>query len=409
MPRILPFLPFIIGFLFLVGLLQWYIFSRWRSWSLRVFSSAQSVLAQRLFGWFLLAGNFLFILQFYVRTSNWYQHPLVQVFIVTPSSMVFAGTITAGIILILVDLVRWSFNLLAKIRHRSTGLPLDYDPKRRTLLKAGGFGVAAAAIGLPVIASVATARDYQIHRISLFLDGLPAGLEGLTIAQLSDIHSGVFMTENDLRDIFEIANSLHPDLIALTGDYIDASDLEIPSIDKTIGLLRSEFGCFACLGNHDHFATALKVTEALEGRGIIVLNNAHRTITINGDPLTILGVDDYGRGYRNFARLDYATESIERNSFKILLSHRPDFFPQAKQAGISLTLSGHTHGGQVGVGIGSFRLNPVDLVYKYAMGLYIEEGKQLYVNVGVGMVGVPIRLVKPEIALFTLMPARRSG
>jgi len=133
-----------------------------------------------------------------------------------------------------------------------------------------------------------------------------------------------------------------------------------------------------------------------------MLDNANRTLTINGEKFSMIGVDDAGYGRSNFANLDEALKGADPQMFRILLSHRPEFFPHAKKAGIDLTLSGHTHGGQVGIEFGGVNLNPAYLVTKYVRGLFNEDGRQMYVNVGVGMVGVPIRIVRPEITLITL-------
>jgi len=173
----------------------------------------------------------------------------------------------------------------------------------------------------------------------------------------------------------------------------------------SIDTLKAELGVWGCLGNHDHFATAEKVNDALVRRNVRMLNNAHETVTVNGDSFELIGVDDYGAGWRNFANPDAAFAGLRPDSFKILMTHRPDFFDIARKANIDLSLAGHTHGGQVGFDIGPVKLNPVYLFHKYPMGHFMEEGKQLYVNVGVGMVGAAIRLVRPEITLITLESA----
>jgi hypothetical protein len=210
------------------------------------------------------------------------------------------------------------------------------------------------------------------------------------------------MTEDHMMEIVDLTNSLHANIVALTGDHVDSSDVEIPFVRNAMGMLKSDYGIYGCLGNHDHFATAEKVTAALEQVGIVMLDNTNRSLSVNGERLSMLGVDDAGRGRSDFARLDDALKGVEPQTFKVLLSHRPEFFPHAKKADIDLTLAGHTHGGQVGVEFWGMNLNPAYLATKYVRGLFKEDGKHLYVNVGVGMVGVPIRIVRPEITLITL-------
>lgn len=356
----------------------------------------------------LILLNSLFLLRFFLDRIGIHDHPLAQTFVVYPCGISIAILTLAFLLLLVFDLskfVRWSiirisslFGLLKSERQKA----LAYSEGRRHFLKSGGFASAAIITSAPIISSITTARDYQVNRIPLTFDNLPAGLDGLSLLQISDIHSGMFMIEQNMREIFEIANWLHPDIVLITGDFVDNSDEQIEPLYKALSTLKPHMGIYGCLGNHDHFATAARVNAALEQRNIVMLNNAHRTLKINGEHLSLVGIDDAGSGVRNFSEFSKAMEDIDPDSFKILLTHRPHMFDEARKADIDLTLAGHTHGGQVGIGTGIINLNPVYLVFKYAKGLYSEGSKHVYVNVGVGMVGVPIRLVRPEIALFTL-------
>ena len=389
--------------------MQWRLYRLYRRWIHSSFDTRQQARWLRAARLTLLAANTLIVASLFFSELGYYDAWVVQAFIIYPGGFFF-GAVVLGFLLVstrdLVVLVSSFMRRVIRLARRTpkpvAAVPRELDGSRRRFLKTGGMAALAGIGGIPAIASLATARDYQVNRIPLYFESLPTGLEGLTIAQVSDIHSGVYMTEEDMREIFEIVNDLNPELIMLTGDQVDNSDSQIPSVQKAVTMLRSEYGVYGCLGNHDHFATAPKVTAALEESGIVVLNNEHRTLRINGEPLSIVGIDDAGRGARNFAGLDLSLRGLQSDSFKVLLTHRPGTFPLAKKAGIDLSLAGHTHGGQVGIECFGLNLNPIYLVYDYAKGLYKEEGKYLYVNVGVGMVGVPIRLVKPEIALFTL-------
>ena len=398
----------------LYGGIQFYVFRHYRRWIKKSVLPDRYGTWMRVALWVISIGNVLFLVQFVLRWYGWYAHLLPQIFVVYPSAWYFASSVMAFVLLLVKDagrlllfLVRHLFSILRNLNRLDS---TSYNPipaqeinaGRRGFLKLSGMTLAAASIGAPVLASLATARDYQINRITLSFDELPVGLDGLTLAQVSDLHSGPFMMEADMAEIFEITNSLSPDIILVTGDFVDSVDAEIPAVYNAISVLKAEVGVFGCLGNHDHFATAEKVLSALESRNVVMLNNRHHLLSLNGEQLTLAGIDDYGSGSRNFARPAETVKELQPDSFKIMLSHRPDFFPEAKRLGMNLTLAGHTHGGQVGIEFGKINLNPVYLVHKYARGLYEEEGKKLYVNVGVGMVGAPIRLVRPEITLFTL-------
>jgi predicted MPP superfamily phosphohydrolase len=414
MIRLSAFLVFFVIIFSVFGLMQLYGYRFYRRWVRRVYNEK----AQKEFllaAWIVLGvGNLLLILQFVVRGSTAYQQPLAQYVVVYPAGIFFAVVVLGFLINLGHDVVRlfrfWIRRARTLARQLNVGgstsverhSPLGVSAKRREFLKISGAATLGITFGTPLISSIVSARDYRISKIPVSFPNLPAGLRGLTIAQVSDVHSGVYMTEDHMAEIVELTNTLHADLVVLTGDHVDTSDIQIPPARDAMRKLTSEYGVYGCLGNHDHFATAEKVSAALQQVGITMLDNAHRALRINGETLSLIGVDDAGGGSRNFARLDDAMRGVEPDTFKILLSHRPEFFEHAKKAGIDLTLAGHTHGGQVGIEFWGINLNPAYLFTKYVRGLFKEEGRQLYVNVGVGMVGVPIRIVRPEITLMTL-------
>jgi len=273
---------------------------------------------------------------------------------------------------------------------------------RRQFLRTAGTAMITAPVALTIGASAATAHDYQINKLRLHYPGLPSGLNGLRIVQLSDIHSGIYMTEQQMRDIFHLVNEQQPDLVAITGDFVDNSPSEIPALYRAIADLKAEYGVFGCLGNHDHYASAPMVSSALRQQGVQVLTNGSRTLRINGESLTLLGVDDIESGSTNTARMDQAAQWLPQDGFRVLLSHRPDLFDDARNRGVDLTLSGHTHGGQIGFEVMGVPFYPIHLFHDYAKGLYEIGEHKLYVNVGIGMVGVPVRLVRPELTVIEL-------
>ncbi len=403
---------FFAAVLSLFGLMQWRLYRLFRGWAPQ---AAHPERVSLLLGWgkaVLIAANLLFLLRFFFSELGGYDSPLVQGLVIYPGAIFFAAVVFAFLIVSVRDLAMLAWTGAGAVagwfRPSSPGgravpakAATEYDADRRRFLKVAGVATAGSIGAVPVISAAATARDYKINRITLSLPGLPSGLNGLTLAQISDIHSGMFMTERNMREIFERANSLHPDLVVLTGDQVDNANSQIEPLHRALEMLRAELGVYAVLGNHDHYATAPRVAAALQDRGINVLSNEHRILRINGESMAIAGVDDEGKGDRNFADLPGALAGLDPQLFSVLLTHRPDVFRQSRRAGVDLTLAGHTHGGQVGIQIYGINLNPVYLVHEYARGLYLEQDRYLYVNVGVGMVGVPIRLVRPEISIFT--------
>ncbi len=416
MSRSQTFMIFFSVLLSVFGLLQVYLVLSYRSWVRRAFAPEYFRDRWKSGVWVLIAGNVLFLLSFASRGFGWYSIPAIRYGIIYPAGFFFSSIILAFVITFLKDVVRLPviavrhaveiLRRLGNVDSTTTGgLPEIPDEGRRRFLRIAGVTTIATYVGMPVLASIVSARDYKVNRIPLYFKNLPTGLQGLTIAQLSDLHAGVYMSTEHLLEIFEITNSLHPLLTVVTGDFVDSNDDEIRAVYDTIPTLKADYGVWGCLGNHDHFATAEKVNAAMVERKIIMLNNEHRTLAVNGEEIDFIGVDDFGGGKRNFARPELAFDGLRKDSFKILLTHRPDFFDVARKANIDLSLAGHTHGGQVGFDIGPIKLNPVYLVHKYPMGLFVEEEEQLYVNVGVGMVGAAIRLVRPEVSLFTLNKA----
>lgn len=412
MTQLLFFLIFFIIILSLFGLMQYRLYRLVRSWIRTALDQPQRDPWLRRIRVTLLVLNVLFLGQFFLRETHLYQLPLVLITLIYPPSLFFAIVVFGFLLATVVDIPRILVRLTAILLRRARGVqhvpPAGVtDEGRRTFLKLGGITAASAVSALPVLAAFTTPRDYQLNKIDIVSPRLPAGLEGMTIAQVSDIHSGVFMTEGDMKDIFDLTNGLRAQMVVVTGDFVDSSDVQIEPLTNALRMLKADLGVFGCLGNHDHFATAARVSAAVEKTGIVMLNNSHIPMSIDGSTLSLIGIDDAGRGSAYFANVNKSLSGVDPESYKIMLTHRPDMWDECRDLGIDLTLAGHTHGGQVGFRLGPLNLNPVYLIHKYPMGHFIDGLHHLYVNVGVGMVGVPIRMVRPEISLFTLKRSQK--
>lgn len=406
------FLLFFSIILVLFGLMQYRLYRLIRSWIRKAIAPGRrpAWLRRTLVGF--LVFNVLFLAQMVVRGTPYYELPLFQFTLIYPTSIVFGIIVFSFLLVSVVDIPRLLIRVASVAISRARGFkpvrpePSDseaaFDQGRRRFLRIGGVTAASAVSSLPVFAALTTARDYQLNRIDIVSPRVPPSLDGLTIAQVSDIHSGVFMTHESMNEIFDLVNGFNADMIVVTGDFVDSSDVQIEPLARSIRMLKADLGVFGCLGNHDHFATAAKVSAAVEQSGVVMLNNSSVAKSIDGGTLSLLGIDDAGRGMSNFADVGRTLAGVDPESFKIMLTHRPEMWDQCRKLGMDLTLAGHTHGGQVGFRLGPLNLNPVYLVHKYPMGHFIDGPHHLYVNVGVGMVGVPIRMVKPELSLFTL-------
>ncbi len=411
MSRSLQFFLFFSTILTIVGLMQWYLYVSYRRWITHVAPDRAGRWLRRA-KIVLLVGNLFFLLSFFGRSLGLFEISWLRVLVVYPAGMWFGSVLLGFIVVVMKDLgrlivasTRRVVEVLRRLVATDSTTPAmavqPADPNRRLFFKVAGTTTIGMIAATPVAASFATARDYQIRRIPLFFPNLPSELDGFTLAQISDLHSGIYMSRSDMQNIFEITNGLDPQLTVITGDLVDTNDSEIPPLHEALKMLKADRGVVAVLGNHDHFATGDRVAAAVRESGVRVLRNAHEVLQVDGARLSLVGVDDPSPR-RNFANIPAAMDGLDPESFKVMLVHQPRLWPEAKSVGIDLTLVGHTHGGQIGIEMLGMQLYPVRWAYDHPMGHYIEDGKQLYVNVGVGMVGAPIRLVRPEIALFEL-------
>jgi uncharacterized protein len=286
----------------------------------------------------------------------------------------------------------------ARALHKS--LPDLPCTTRREFLR-WSFGVVAMSPAGAFAYGAAIGKErYEIVEHTITLRELSPKLWGLRVVQLTDIHVGNFMKHDKLAWYVQAVNDLQPDIVALTGDFIASSAHFIPACAAALEKLEAREGVFACLGNHDYWVGAQRVTEALQAAGVQVLRNEARTLVRQGAPLNIAGVDDPWRGQTDF---DRALSMTALNAPTIMLCHQPDLFPAAVQRGIDLTLAGHYHGGQVKLHLFGMAVSPAHLISEFVEGIYVHGRSQLYVSRGIGITGPPVRLnARPEITLLHL-------
>jgi len=278
-------------------------------------------------------------------------------------------------------------------------------------ITAGVAGAAIAADGLGW-------EPYhpQLVRIEPQFPQWPAELDGLRIVQLSDFHYDPYFGIAPIEAAVRLANAQSPDLVVLTGDFVTlptietrASRRQSAEMSEPCGLLlrqlRSRYGSFAVLGNHDEFSNPDIVTGALARQGIEVLRNRALPIEHSGARFFLAGVNDVLGGE---ADLDRTLKGITLADRVILLAHEPDFADDAARYPIALQLSGHSHGGQICFPL----IGPIylpRLARKYPLGLRQVGGLTLYTNVGVGTIQVPMRWnCPPEVTVITLRCGQRS-
>lgn len=244
------------------------------------------------------------------------------------------------------------------------------------------------------------ATSLSLERVEVRLQRLPRQLDGLKIIHLSDTHHSPFTGLNHIERAVRICNRLKPDLVLLTGDYVSHEREYIAPVAAVLGSMKAKYGIFACLGNHDHWTDADLVTHLFKGEGINMLVNEGLRFEALGASFWLAGVDDYMVGKTDVAA---ALRGSYPDEMKLLLAHNPIIFRESVRAGIDLTLSGHTHGGQIKIRDDEKRLLPRR---KLSSGLHLRKDSQIYITRGIGTVVVPMRYqCPPEISLLELRTA----
>jgi hypothetical protein len=261
--------------------------------------------------------------------------------------------------------------------------------------------------------------NFKEEKITIKINGLHNDLNGLKIVQLSDLHlAGFYHHLNLLQDVIDRVNIINPDLILNTGDFISYGWREFDRNDTIISKANSRYGNFAIMGNHDFGTYHPHFTEAdlennvqilnnmIHSSGYKILNDEHTIVKIGESKIAIIGVVTKGRHpYFMHGDLDKAMAGIDSADLKILLSHDPNHWEKSvvNKTDIDITLSGHTHGMQMGIITKRFRWSPSKYFYPHWAGLF-SEGKQVhYVNRGLGVLAIPFRIwMPPEITIITL-------
>lgn len=272
---------------------------------------------------------------------------------------------------------------------------------RRVLL---GAALGVLLLGGLVYVRKVEPEDVQVVPVSLVLPRLDAVFDGYRIAQISDIHADGWMTPGRVLSLVNLVNAEAPDLVAITGDFATYSRFRslIRHASRLVAPLRrlqATDGVVAVLGNHDHKTDARTVRRVLAASGVIELHNAVLTLRRGGESLYLCGVDDLKEGA---PRLDLALERLSEEGAAVLLAHEPDFADESAATGrFDLQLSGHSHGGQVGVPLLRYPFLP-KLSRKYPTGLYRVGDLFLYTNRGLGAHPRFRFNCRPEITVFTL-------
>lgn len=381
---------------------------------------------QRGLKWLLVAAIFGTVLG---RVAGRYWPGSVTGTLVAAFSTLELAVIISGILLLVADAARLAWRLVGRLRNSSETSPADPPPvlanpleapvvparievPRRHFLTQAAAGSAFLVGGSSSLYGALKGRhDYALEQVAVKIPGLSRGLSGYSIAQLSDVHIGVYVGDAELAIAEELLRRAKPDLIVLTGDLLDNDARLAPQLGRFVRRLSplARHGVVAVSGNHDYFAGVEEMASAVTRGGGRMLRNDSLLIGDQAAGFALLGVDDvWARRDGGGPDLRRAVESLPRlgglvaparDMPRVLMCHNPSFFAEAAGE-VALQVSGHTHGGQVNLG-----LRPADYLLPggWVAGRYDVDGSILYVNRGFGTVGPPARVgAPPEVTHLVL-------
>lgn len=298
----------------------------------------------------------------------------------------------------------------------------ETDWSRRDFISKMGLGVSGVVM-LGFIYGVTKGKfAFRVISHKVPSSRLPMAFDGFRIVQISDAHLGSFIRDYEpINRMVDMVNDLEPDLILFTGDMVNEHAQEAEGWEPVFSRLKAKHGKFSIFGNHDyaHYgpwneeeqADSIARLKQVHARmGFRLMEDEAEQIIIDGESIDVLGVHNWGKGFGEYGDLDKAMNGLSEERFKVLLSHDPTHFEYKVlgKAPVDLTLSGHTHGMQMGLEIPALGIkwSPVSFRYKRWAGLYQEGTQFLHVNRGMGVLGFPGRVgMAPEITLLELKKA----
>ena len=314
----------------------------------------------------------------------------------------------------LLHLVRWTWDKLTPRAVDADGLGID----RARFLSQLGLIISTVPFAAVLYGVTKGRRNFNLARVPVRSPALPEAFSGLRIVQISDMHLGSYGGDLSIvRNGVDLIMAEQPDLILFTGDMVNDFAEEAEPFIAELARLQAPLGKFSILGNHDYSdypkwdrpelkARNLEKLKRIHAEmGFRLMLDEHLPLERNGERIGLLGVQNWGHRFQQYGDLQKTIRGTEAFPYRILMSHDPTHWEhQVQGTGIDLTLSGHTHGAQLGVKLGSTTYSPAQWVYKHWAGLYAEGEQQLYVNRGFGFIGFPGRVgMPPEITVLELV------
>ena len=294
-----------------------------------------------------------------------------------------------------------------------------YLPSRRKFISQIALGIAAIPFASMLYGIYKGRYNYKVLTYNLEYPDLPDAFDGYQITQISDIHSGSFDNKEKIEYAVDLINKQQSDVILFTGDLVNNQASEMDQWKSTFSKLTAKDGVYSILGNHDYGDYMNWPNEAAKQEnldylfqiqkeiGFDLLKNESRFLERNGERIALIGVENWGAGFKQVGDLDKASKAVKPEDFKILMSHDPTHWEKVAVSHplhYHLTLSGHTHGMQFGIEIpGWIKWSPAKWRYKYWAGLYEQNKQIINVNRGFGYLAFPGRVgIWPEITVIKL-------
>jgi predicted MPP superfamily phosphohydrolase len=409
------FFTFFLIFAAISLLLDWYVFS-----GLKTLASDWQSRWRLLLTWGYLtisvAVTATFVIGIFTDTSHGLTH--FHSWALSVFMAFFVSKIVFVIVLSLGDLGRFIVGIGQNIGKPSGQTTHPYFPNRRKFISEIAVLLAALPFTSFFYAMFRGKYDYKVHRHNVYFKNLPAEFDGFTITQISDIHSGSFDNTDALQKGIDLVKSQKSDLFVFTGDMVNNMADEIEPYMERFAQIKAPYGQYSILGNHDYAdyiqwdspqakqANLDKLKQHHKEMGYRLLLDEAIPLEKNGQRIYLLGVENWGHGFIQAGDLDRALKGVDKDAFKVLLSHDPTHWEEKiryHDTRVDLTLSGHTHGAQFGIETAGFRWSPVQYRYLQWAGFAQHKDRKLYVNRGFGFLAFSGRLgIWPEITVLTL-------
>jgi uncharacterized protein len=421
-PLVNNFSPRIIIFLIVLLFIDIYAFQAFR----HLIRNFRKTTIRRISTFYWIISVFCLLLIFLTQLTDWHNwNKFFRTYSFAMLVIVIFSKFVLDIFVLLDDFVRFFRLLYLKIsslfKKPNSGKPVRSarSLSRSDFIIRTGLAVASIPFFSLMYGMAGNAYRYQARRLKMIFPDLPESFDGFRIVQVSDIHTGSFLSTEPLARAVSMINQQKPDIVFFTGDLVnyihDEALLYLDILDK----IEAKHGVISIFGNHDYGdyykwesleAKENNITELRKIHsklGWNLLWDEHCYIEQNGEKIGIIGVQNCSsHGFANYGSMEKATEKFNYCPVNILLSHDPSHWDKevnTKYPWVDLTLSGHTHGMQFGVEVPGFKWSPIQYIYKEWAGLYQVKNQYLYVNRGLGFIGYPGRVgILPEITVIEL-------